>query len=289
MYLLMLLATFMASIYGYNLSARPDYDRNVVRKKAAAVVFKFNNQFNALQKLAEAVYRQDYESDGLAWVLPGDMMYSDEGAETETFYKQGNPNNPSGSGSATEISLSPGYLLSGRQVYDYTEMATKIICLGEGKELQENDATDCTPDADDDGNITGTCCSSSEQKFIISYKKLDARWINRVSGDVSFDFISALTESEYYENIGVIHWENGAWQFRGKINFRPVYTEDEKVWRQQHQDDLAPYPTELRTRSTWTMPKFFTQGYFTTWNGSGNGTQVLCKKGQPCLVKIQFL
>ena len=48
MYLMMLLATFMSAIYGYNLSVRSDYDRDIAKKKAMAVIYKFNHQHAAV-------------------------------------------------------------------------------------------------------------------------------------------------------------------------------------------------------------------------------------------------
>ena len=73
MYLLMLLATYMSAIYGYNLSIRPDYDRDVAHKKAAAVVYKFIYQHNAAKKIVLAVQREEYTAT-IPWVQPDDWF-----------------------------------------------------------------------------------------------------------------------------------------------------------------------------------------------------------------------
>lgn len=62
MYLLMLLATFMASIYGYNLSARPDYDRDIAKKKAASIIFKFGYQFKAVRMVIVDIINGNFKA-----------------------------------------------------------------------------------------------------------------------------------------------------------------------------------------------------------------------------------
>ena len=44
MYIVILLMTYVAAIYEYNLSVRQDYDRDIMRKKASAVFYKFDIQ-----------------------------------------------------------------------------------------------------------------------------------------------------------------------------------------------------------------------------------------------------
>ncbi len=300
MYLLMLLATFMASLYGYNLSARPDYDRDMARKKAAAVIYKFIIHHNTLKKVGIDINLGVYEAEGIDWVLPNDLFYTDfddssaqDNEDIHTFLASG--------GDKKMIylrahdkkgSLNPGgrdYLNVGRQMYDGSEMASKILCLD--KQMNEPDSKNCTPATDADGNITGTCCDLAKGgRFLVSYKKLDARWINRVNGDVSLDFISALNKKQYYERLGVIHWGKGTesnkdgWIFKGKINFIPVFADDMEKWDQEHADaGRDSYPVERRNRSYWEMPTWiFDEHFFKDKEGND-----LCSKQQPCIFKIE--
>ena len=303
MYLLMLLATFMASLYGYNLSARPDYDRDVARKKAAAIIFKFTLQHNAVRKILVDIGNGEFVSNDaseIPWNLPGDVFYADfssssvqdnedihlfikqEGQDEHLIYLRSQNNkgdlNPDGR----------DYLMFGRQVYDGEEMATKIICLD--KPLNETDSKYCESTKDEDGNVTASCCNSggNDAKYIISYKRLDARWVNRITGDVGLDFVRALNQKLYYDNIGVIRWtkpegsSDKAWVFRGKINFLPVYANDLDQWNEDHQNSLN-YPVENRNRSEWILPDWiFTENFFTGKNGN-----LICDANRPCLFKIQ--
>lgn len=300
MYLLMLLATFMASIYGYNLSARPDYDRDIARKKAAAVVYKFLIHHNTLKKYAIDINLGVHVGEGVEWVLPNDMFYADfEASEAQdnedihTFFVNGGDKRiiflraKDKKGSANVGGRD--YLNAGRQMYNGDEMASKIICLD--KPMNETDSKNCTPTTDADGNITNTCCDLAKGgRYLVSYKKLDARWINRITGEVSIDFVNALNKKLYYERLGVIHWGKGAetnregWNFKGKINFIPVFADDMEKWDQEHADSgRDSYPVERRNRAYWEMPKWiFDEHFFKDKDGND-----LCNKQQPCIFKIE--
>lgn len=173
-------------------------------------------------------------------------------------------------------------------MYDGSEMATKIICLD--KPMNETDSKNCTPSTDADGNVTDTCCDlANGGRYLVSYKKLDARWVNRISGDVNLDFVNALNKKQYYERLGVIHWgkdidsNQEGWQFRGKINFLPVFADDMEKWDQEHSDSRDSYPVERRNRSYWAMPTWiFDEHFFKDKNGHD-----LCTKQQPCIFKIE--
>ena len=206
MYLLMLLATFMASIYGYNLSARPDYDRDIAKKKAASIIFKFGYQFKAVRMVIVDIINGNFKAaDGadIPWILPGDMFYArfdasgvDDNEDIHTFVNQ--------QGSEHLVYLraknkqgqdnigAKDYLMAGRRVYDGSEMGFKILCLD--KPMNENGSKNCISTTDADGNITKSCCHVLQDggRYMVAYKKLDARWINRISGEVTLDFIKAL-------------------------------------------------------------------------------------------------
>ena len=294
MYLLMLLATFMSAIYGYNLSARPDYDRDVVMKKAAAVIYRFTFQTTTSKRLLNRIADGDFLMDkGIPYVLPGDYFYAnykDPKVQTNTtihtFY------NHNGHSSLFWLrkkdfenhtnSGGEDYLPIGRIFYDGSDMATKVMCLD--KAMYETGSKECEPIKDPSGLVMDTCCNlNSGGRYFISYRKMDPRWINRISGDVSVDFIKAINKKEYNDNIGVITWRNGAWQFRGKINFFPVYAKDMEKWNEDHKDTGERYPSALKKRTQWTLPPMFGKNYFKSKGSFGEGN--ICDNG--CLFKIQ--
>lgn len=95
----------------------------------------------------------------------------------------------------------------------------------------------------------------------------------------------------YYDNIGVIRWgktpgkNEMAWQFRGKINFLPVYADDLEEW-QDKTNNTQSYPVERRNRAEWTLPVWiFGKDFF---QSKVNGKmETICDENQPCLFKIQ--
>lgn len=301
MYLLMLLATFISAIYGYNLSPRADYDRDVIRKKAMAMVYKFMFQEDAVHKVLVRVSDGDYQNMGLpAWVGPEDQVFADvkKMNDTTLYYRETNgTENPfymrekgsgnQGAGAKNGEEDAKNYLGAGRHFYDGAEMVTKIICLKDGTDLTaDGHAENCMMAVDEEGHVTQSCCRSSG-RYMVTYKKIDARFINRIHRGVSFDFYSAIVKRPYTDNVGIILWDGHNWQFNGKITFEPVYAEDEREWNSQseHQDEegklVEPYPVRLRERSTWTLPKdFFKEDYFINNQG-----KKICADG--CLFKIR--
>lgn len=305
MYLLMLLATFMASIYGYNLSARPDYDRDIAYKKAVSVLFKFSMQERAMRQIFVDIFQGGFvtgDGNTVPFALPGDMLYADassskardnelihtflhqDGSEAQIIYlrrkdRKGS-NNPH----------SKNYIRSDMEIYNGDEMATKLLCVT--KPLNESGTDYCVSatDTDADGNTyyTSSCCTGgASESYLISYKKLDPRWVNRVTGDVSLDFFRALADREYHDNTGVIRWTKSpetnkeAWVFRGKISFLPVYADEMAEWNEQYQN-MVNYPAERRNRAMWTLPDFFDKHFFKSLDG-----EEICNENQPCLMRIQ--
>jgi len=334
MYLLMLLATFISAIYGYNLSARPDYDRDVPRKKAMSVVYKFLFQERNAVALIGRVNRGEYAPDkvggaySIKWALPGDLVYADfsnsevdeynkdttlfyaqksGGESVEPFYLRKRGVSTTEQGQASKQSLSDNYLEAGRRFYDGSEMVTKVICLD--KAMQENGAKSCEPTPMLDptsGELLGyteTCCNGSFN-YVVSYKKLDSRWVNRMHKGISLDFMNAIVDRDYTDNIGVIHWDEdkdcedttigggdetvkGCWVFQGKINFLPVFAKEMEEWEAAHvrEDGRKEYyPNELRDRATWDLPvNIFPKNYFEDKN---HNTSKMCEYG--CLFKIRM-
>lgn len=305
MYLLMLLATFVSAIYGYNMSARPDYDRDVARKKAAAVVYKFVFHHKAVQELVQRVEGYLYSDCGVTWVMPGDLLYADassdkaeDNEDTTLFLKQDGKDavyfhlrerNKKGETQNSGFCGTPfDHLLVGHFLFDGSEMATQLFCLDQDLWQAEHAKCNMDPYKQDlgDGNYgyTGSCCASTKFRYMVSYKKLDARWVNRVTQGVNLDFISVLSKRSYNDNIGIIHWDGENWQFQGRIKLRAVYAEDELQWAVDHQDDPPEtryYPAEYKERTVWTLPnKVFGENVFKGKDGSN-----ICQHG--CLFKIQ--
>jgi hypothetical protein len=326
MYLLMLLATFISAIYGYNLSARPDYDRDVAKKKAMSVVYKFLFQEKNAVALLGRVNRGTYKGTdyALEWAMPGDLIYADYdnsqvskyNEDTTLFYKQslGGASSqpfylrkaPGASSKVDNVTISAGkeaddYLEAGRRLFDGSEMVTKVVCLDEVMYKPGAKLCEPTPKMDPTGTeiigYVNTCCNRGFN-YVVSYKKLDSRWVNRIHTGISLDFMNSVVDRDYTDNIGVIHWDGdkkckasgggedtGCWTFQGKINFLPVFAEDMEEWESHHINEDGTrqyYPAELRNRSTWDLPKnVFDRHFFKNKNGRN-----ICELG--CLFKVKM-
>jgi len=299
MYLLMLLATFLSAIYGYNLSARPDYDRDVARKKAAAVIFKFNRQHAMAEKMYRAVVAQSgmVDTTAVPYILPDDEIYADFDMITDDFkdrhlfYSQPMQGmEPELVPLRVEAGGDVNYLVAGRLMFDKSEMGSKLVCLD--KPLYLSGAKTCDMNAlsddgvtpafkDGDGNIIGSCCDR-ESKYIVSFKRIDPRFINRVTMNISMDFMRGLSGQKYTANIGVINWRNNRWEALGRFQFLPVYYDDMKAWQATHEED-DPYPADFKKRNIWNLPTtVFTENYFTI-----DGTEMCKQTG--CLFRIRNL
>lgn len=302
MYLLMLLATFMASIYGYNLSARPDYDRDIAYKKAVAVIFKFSMQERAMRQIFVDIFQGDFvtgEGNPVPFALPGDMLYADassskardneythtflhqDGGDEQIIYLRKRDNRGSSNGPNAK-----DYIRLGTSIYNGDEMATIILCLN--KPLNEEDSSFCVSSTDADGNYTDSCCQDgTSTRYVVSFKRLDPRWVNRITGDATMDMVKALNDRAYHDNTGVIRWmkspetNKNAWVFKGKISFIPVYADDMEKWDKEH-GNMVNYPAMMRNRAIWTLPdNVFDQHFFKALDG-----QEICTATQPCLFRI---
>ena len=339
MYLLMLLAAFISQMYGFNLSARPDYDRDIAVKKAHAVIYKFLFQEGEVKKLLIKVASGKLCDTALPCsALPNDMIYAHFDAvngECDTAHKGGYINDttlyyqPTDDKRDEDSNKPKPYFMRkrtdicqdtedninvideisvGRQFFNSNRMISRVICTD--ADLQESTgdgAKDCKLyNTDDEGEpimvtdpYTGemvpdwhmvdghlkSCCSSG-RRFLISYMKLDPRWINRVTQEVSFDLLKAVSVHDYTENIGVITWHDGSaasdkyWLFRGKLHFRPAYIDAQNEWVEDHPG--VTYPVGRTRMGEWKLPKYFTEGYFTDITQEDEN---FCKPA--CLMKIQ--
>lgn len=302
MYLLMLLATFMSAIYGYNLSARPEYDRDIVRKKALAVLNRFNEQHRYVEALMARLGDSTVNPGEPQYILPDDVAMGGKDVDNPNnkylmIYKQNHElANEDYEFYLKKIegeSTSGNHMPMGRKLYPGDEMATKIVCLktrlycSEGTEYDCDgnvaESCDVPVDESDPANrtITGTCCKSggaSGGKYLVTFKTLDAKWLSRISGKTSMDFMEALQSREYIENIGIINWENEAWKFQGKLRFLPSYEEAKLEW-EDHHEDHEYFPSNEKNKTDWILPSFFDEEFFVV-----DGIN-LCEKG--CLFHIE--
>ena len=145
MYLLMLLATYLAALYQFNLSARPDYDRDVQLKKAMATVSKFLDQHNAAWSVFKKVSVGDYDGrapvDHVVYLLPDDLLYvnnekdlGDNDNINLFYYQKFTNSNEVVYLRKTDNSLTPNSygldeLRFGKKLYDKEEMVSRVICL----------------------------------------------------------------------------------------------------------------------------------------------------------------
>lgn len=319
MYLLMLLATFLSSIYGYNLSARPDYDRDVARKKAQAIVYRFNFQHKAVIDSLWFIYGMRHDADGdgstepvnLTFPLPNTVFSADEtacsadgncgekwerlalffkdssGDKIPIYLRNNDKITSQGNGGyvigvASDVDDNPNASLVGfgigRYLYSGQDMASQLLCLD--NKLHEDGVSSCSNDdsqyKDEDGNLTGTCCRGAVW-VLVSYKKVDPRWLNRLTNQISFDFWRALEDIDASNNIGLIFWDESEdrWMFRGKTGLYAAYKDDYEDWlaeeEQKKVDDssyvVGSYAKYRKTRTSWLMPEIFDENLFKNING----------------------
>lgn len=283
MYLLMLLATFMSAIYGYNLSVRPDLDRDVPHKKALAVIYKFLYQHDAVKVF---ITSRNPASD---WQQPDDILYGQDdfilnykcGTGDAVAYplRRKDRNGHSLGSNARDV------MQTGRSLYSGDVMVTKLLCPT--NEIYEDDAASCvsTPDPSGSGGIVDSCCAQSKKKYLISYSKLDARWRNRITGRVNGDFLWALSFQDFKVNIGVITWKDNQWYFQGRTKIEASFYEDKKKYIEEQvaagiPEERVEYPSVLTLRTSWVLPKVFDENYFKDANA-----QEMCK-ASGCLFRI---
>ncbi len=295
MYLLMLLATYVSIIYGYNLSPRPEYDRDVATKKAAAVIYKFNTQHVTIKSiLSRIVYNIGTVSYNVEWIYSEDLLYNpfgegyeyvirlnqsktvEQGAEND-FYVRYDENED----------ISENILPIGHSLSDSSEMSTKILCLDDHMHEETVDHCDnseyeyvCNDGTTDYTCYTGSCCTSSSYTYVMSYKKVDPRWINRVTGEIGLDMWSAITSKEYSDNIGIITWDGSNWIFRGKIAFYPIYAKEQIEYES---DGVSNYPINSKRRTYWKLPNYiFDSDFFQSEDGE------ICQESG-CIFRIQSI
>lgn len=312
MYLLMLLATFLSAIYGYNLSPRSDYDNDIAYKKAAGVMYKFLWQEDTIKKHLFRLYSKnaigandtmngEVNMYGLRKndLSPGDLFYGDGGAEGKLYIKHSDGTNEHiymHFGKTNGNKNSANYLPPAQRFYTGKEMVSKYICLRPNELLDGNSAHFCTNTTDPStGGITSYCCfQNGVHKYLVSYKKIDARFINRVHRSVSLEFYRTLNDRREKENIGIIRWNDtdDRWHFEGKIALSDIYQDEIEAWKADdshyivdeygHRHLKEGFPTSMRKKSEWKMPEIFDEDFFKDKDGNN-----MCADG--CLFRIRDL
>ena len=93
--------------------------------------------------------------------------------------------------------------------YEKDMMVSKVLCPD--KEIDEDTVQPvCTSPTTPEGAVTGSCCGVGGAAYVISYRKLDARWLNRLTNAVSSDFMWIFATQDYRNNVGVITWSEKA-------------------------------------------------------------------------------
>lgn len=394
MYLMMLLATFLSAIYGYNLSARSDYDRDIAKKKAMAVIYKFNHQHVAVVRAishgmmvpkivelpSECAGGESCSPDQLksaydvSFPLPGATfsghflseensvpLYSINGDDiskkiakqiiyyrNDTYLKNENyypfeqesgfypialttSNLPPTLEEKFVKNYATDSLVLGQSVFDQDEMASRLFCVdsirpGETEKKDEYGNTiydengepvmeevEVTPLSECDmtryehgESYSGTCCKTAGKKILVSYMKMDPRWVDRVTGELGLDFWSALTTQAFNTNIGIIRWVNGrekvydgdpergkdGWLFVGKTNYSEAYWPHQEKWNEANRSEdgrlLKSFPVSLRHMTRWNLPNYFNS----LGEGGKDGAFVdqwgknMCDAENECLFRI---
>lgn len=310
MYLLILLMTYVSAIYEYNLSVRPDYDRDVARKKANAIFYKFNNQHVVVKDtlgFATGKLKND-ETDKVDptfpqpntvfgaskdWCEEDNKCKNDKLHATTLFYKDAEGNKipfylrPKGKFSVIdgEVQLEDEsvdvddngnwyqklMLLESQSLYDGSEMASKLLCIN--KQLHEADIVSCTSELTPEGHLSGTCCGGEEgRRILVSYKKIDPRWLNRLYNKINLDFIRALEPYQYYNNLGIIQWDEDKdrWIFTGKTSMYASYYNALQEWKEIQAEKTSSdsmyveeeFPRFMKKVSTWELPEIFDVDFF---------------------------
>lgn len=238
--------TYVSAIYEYNLSIRPDYDRDIARKKASAIFYKFDHQHAAALRTVNFVTgMKGADGNYIDPTFPQPNMIlaaSHDACEDKSTCKTGKMHSSTlffkqEDGVEVPVYLRPecpGCLIcdgldedcSGESSikadpngnwYERMILTMELSFYNEDematklmclkKRLYEVDNESCLSSRDGEGHLTGTCCGSEEgHRVLVSYKSVDPRWLNRLTNEVNLDFWRAMEDRAWYTNIGIIQW-----------------------------------------------------------------------------------
>lgn len=327
MYLMMMLATYISMLFEFNLSARPEFNRDIPKKRAMAAVEKFLDHHKAVSSVVLKVQSKesDHRDFRVLYILPNDLVYvnndismANNNKNINLYYDQHENTNSDelfllrdlDNNMESNGDRSLGYLRLGKTLYNNKEMISKVVCI--------KNSMNCTgvEERDEEGKITknagclvgdglpkmcdipkdgasglveGSCCNklgSAGGSYLVSFKTIDARWMNRITGDISLDFLKAVENRPFNTNVGMIRWDEakGHWYFTGKLRFAPAYEGEERKWKEEHFKQA--FPSTKQNMLSWELPSgLFDRDFFKV---DIDGEEIdYCKNG--CLFTIRML
>jgi len=191
MYLWVLLATFMVALLSFNISVRPDADRQYTEAKAQTIITKFRVQHNAFK---------DYIASKRLTV------YRLSEGETTVDYRSGVTYN------GGDISGPTNANLNGDDVKSYlpfgfepdSETFSKVYCFVDNDTNEANNyPTTCENDSAIQTSPDTCCAEEGVAVYVVSWRKIPSRWVARGGDDdkperpVS-DMLSVISKAEGY-------------------------------------------------------------------------------------------
>lgn len=172
MYLWVVIATFITILYSYNISVRSDLDRVHAETRASVAVAKFRAQHNAVK---------DYLNS---------QSMAKTGQNSVTYYPGDGVHIKAGTGTEIEMSQIENYLPVGFS--EDAETVTKVYCIEEGDPN--------SPNCDSGGGPS--CCSNDYTGiYVVSYRQLPSRWINKITTLPNSDVIGAMAKGRGFGKV----------------------------------------------------------------------------------------
>ena len=171
MYLWVVIATFITILYSYNISVRSDLDRVHAETKASVTVAKFRAQHNAVKDYLETQSMARTGQTALTY-YPGDGIHIKAGTGNELS-------------ADIEKFLPIGYS-------EDLETVTKFYCLEDG----DGNNANC------DSAGGPSCCGNDYTGiYVVSYRILPSRWINKVTTLPNADVIGAMAKTRGFGRV----------------------------------------------------------------------------------------
>ena len=190
MYLWVVLATFIAALYSYNLSVRSDLDRTFAETKASVIIAKFRALHNGVKDYFNS---QAPSKTGQTHVTyyPGDGVNITSQSET---------NDDVLTVDMIRDYLPVGYAKSEDTIEDIAtitgggEIVSKVFCFEEGNTAQQcvsgGDGSCCSNNCLEDGTCAGI--------YVVSFTQMPSRWINKITAAPNADMKIAVAKVRGY-------------------------------------------------------------------------------------------
>ena len=170
MYLWVIIATFITILYSYNISVRADLDRVHAETKAGVVVTKFFAQHNAVKDYFNS---QAPSKIGQTYVpyFPGDGINSE-------VCENGSGKEACSIGEDIKPYLPMGYS-------EDPDVTTKVYCFNDGDK-----SNNCSS-----GGGPSCCSNEFAGIYVVSYRIIPSRWINRSTGMPNADLLGYMAKT----------------------------------------------------------------------------------------------